>query len=547
MRDRIAVLFLSVAIIGAILFWIGALYVAATEPVPDRGGQYTEGIVGQPQYINPLLSPANMADSDLVQVLYSGLFGYDENGRVVPQLAEKYALSEDGKTYTVTLRSGVKWHDGTDLSSGDVVFTVNAVRDPAYRSPLRQNWQGVEVSAPDARTVVFTLKKPYFGFLEHLTLGILPRHIWESIAPDRFALAEANLNPVGSGPYRFFDYQKDSSGNILSYSLRAFPEYFAGEAHITKLSFNFYPDEESMIDAYEKKEIIGMSPVSVDRGAALSEKKGTSVRDFHIPQVYGVFFNTSRSVPLAYTEVRAALARAVDREALVRDVLRGRGTIATSPLLFFMEGGEPSGASYDPDAANRLLDEKGWKRGADGIRAKDGIVLQFEMTVPDLPELLTTMEALKKSWEGIGARVTTRVLSLPELNQNIIRGREYDALLYGEKTSVNPDFYSFWHSSEKSESGLNLSLFNDAEADDLLFKLREEGNADAHRTLMRSFLDIIAEKNPAVFLYSPSVSYIFSTTIKGVDISTINTPSGRLGDMEKRYIKTKRVWKNKEK
>lgn len=529
---------------AALLFWVVALYRTATEVVPDRGGRYTEGIVGQPQYINPILSPANMADEDLVHAVYDGLFGYDTDGRITERLAEHYSLSEDGKTYTVTLRSGVKWHDGREVTAHDVVFTANAIKEQAYRSPLRQNWLGVDVEAQDDRTVVFSLKKPYFGFLDHLTVGILPKHVWEAISPDRFALADANLAPIGSGPYRFFDYQKDSSGNILSYSLRAFPEYFQGEANITRLGFNFYPDEESMIEAYEKKEIMGMSPLTQLKGVPFADRKGTSVKSFHIPRVYAVFFNPSRSVPLAYVEVRDALSKSVDRDAIVREVLGGQGIPAALPFLSFMEG-NPSlpDMPYDPDAANRLLDEKGWKLGGDGIRGKDGVALEFELAAPDLPELVRTTDLLRESWRRIGVRMNVRLLPLPQLNQDVIRSRSYDALLYGEKTSVNPDFYSFWHSSEREAPGLNLALFNNAETDDILFKLREESRSDQRRELLGSFLAILAEKDPAVFLYSPDVSYVMADEVKGVNISVANNASYRLSDLRTRYIETKRIWK----
>lgn len=531
-------------VVSALFFWVGALYMAATEVVPDRGGGYTEGIVGQPQYINPILSPANMADEDLVHTVYDGLFGYDTEGRITERIAERYTRSEDGKTYTVTLRSGVKWHDGQEVTAHDVVFTANAIKEQAYRSPLRQNWLGVDVEAQDDRTVIFSLKKPYFGFLDHLTVGILPKHIWETISPDRFALADANLSPVGSGPYRFFDYQKDSSGNILSYSLRAFPEYFQGEPNITKLTFNFYPDEESMIEAYERKEIMGMSPLTQVKEVSFAERKDTSVHSFHIPRVYGVFFNTSKSVPLAYAEVRDALTKSVDRDAIVREVLGGQGVPATLPFLPFMEGNpDIPNTPYDLDAANRLLDENGWNRGEDGIRGKNGVALEFELVAPDLPELVRTADMLRESWQKIGVRMNPRFLPLPELNQDVIRPRAYDALLYGEKTSVNPDFYSFWHSSEREGAGLNLAGFNNTEADEILFKLREESGSDRRRELLGSLLAILGDKDPAVFLYSPDVSYVMADEIKGVNISVANNASYRLSDLRNRYIETKRVWR----
>lgn len=533
-------------VFGAFSYWIAAFYLSATEPVPDTGGRYVEGIVGQPRYVNPILSPTNSADEDLVEVVYAGLFGYDSKGRIEKRIAENVETSEDGLTYTVTLRNDVRFHDDYPVTASDVVFTVMAIKDPAYKSPLRANWQGVDVEARDERTVVFTLKKSYSGFLEHLTVGILPKHIWESIQPENFALAEPNLSPVGAGPYRFFDYKKDSSGHVLSYELRAFPEYFLGEPHISKLSFNFYPNEDSMIEAYEKrKEVMGMSPLSSDSGQAFFGRKGVSVKEFHLPRVFAVFFNPVKSVPLAYAEARAALAVATDREALVREALHGEGVAAFSPFLSFMDD-HPNIPSipFDTEAANRMLEESGWKRADDGIRAKGEVRLEFNLTVPDWPELRKTADLLSSQWEVVGARVNVKTLSVSDLNQSVIRPRDYEALLYGEEMRINnPDFFPFWHSSERADPGRNLAMWNEADADDILTTLRGEPDPDKRRELTEKFLRILSEKNPAVFLYSPNVLYVGGDVVKGWNVESANSASCRFSHIEQWHIGTKRVWK----
>jgi peptide/nickel transport system substrate-binding protein len=542
-RDRVIVFILAVFFVGAFLFWIGAGYVAATREIPDAGGRYVEGIVGQPRYVNPVLSSANAADEDLVSVIYSGLTGYDGDGRVVNRLAERIDVSEDGMTYTVTMRDGLTWHDGDPITAEDVVFTIEAIKDPAYHSPIRQKWQGVDVEVKNPRTIVFALKKAYFGFPEHLTVGILPKHIWSAISPERFALADANLSPIGSGPYRFFNFQKDSEGNILSYELRPFSGYVEGKPYIEKLAFSFYPDEETMIGAFEKKEILGMSPLSSNQGNQMIGKKGATVHSFHLPRVFSVFFNPIKSVPLAFPEVRQALSMATDREALVREALSGRGVTASLPFLSFMEG-NPSlpVISSDVEGAKRLLEEKGWKQGAEGVWGKGETRLAFDLQVPDWPELRLTADLLSAQWRAVGADVTVKVMPLSELNRDVIRPREYEALLYGEEMGVNPDFYSFWHSSEKSDPGLNLALFDDTEADDTLLKLREETDPVKRNELLSSFLGLLAQKSPAVFLYSPDVFYVVSDAVRGWDIRSANNTSSRLSGIEKWYMATRRVW-----
>ncbi|MBP7061184.1 MAG: hypothetical protein KBA91_04405, partial [Candidatus Moranbacteria bacterium] len=163
-RDRFLVLFFAVVGIGALLFWLGALYVTSTKSVPDFGGEYTEGSVSQPRYINPILSQTSEADADISALVYSGLFGYDAEGNLTKRLLDDYTVSDDGRTYTLTLKQGVKWHDGEELTADDVLFTISAIQNPAYKSPLRSNWLSVEATSVDRYTVMLTLKKAYFGF-----------------------------------------------------------------------------------------------------------------------------------------------------------------------------------------------------------------------------------------------------------------------------------------------------------------------------------------------------------------------------------------------
>ncbi len=544
LRDRILVSFFLVAGLSALLFWFGAIYVASTKVIPEVGGEYIEGVAAQPRYINPIISQTSSADADIVELVYSGLFSCSPSGPVEKRLAADYSLSEDGKIYTVHLVQGAKWHDGEEVTAEDVLFTVRAIQDPAYKSPLRPNWLSVEASAPDRYTVIFELKKPYAGFLQNLTVGILPKHIWETIAPENFFLADYNLAPVGSGPYRFFDSEKDSNGNILSYELRSFEQYFAGAPYITSFILHFYPDEESLIDAYSRKEVMGMSMVSPNALTRLEERKSTHVYEASVPRLFSVFLNPVKSVPLANREVREALSLATDRQAIIDEVLAGKGQAAISPILPFMTGyaegiGQPS---LDIARAEALLDEKGWKKGDDGVRAKDGVRIEFQLTVPDWPDLVKTVDMLKSQWERIGAQVTVAPQSVADLQQNSIRPREYQALLFGQVSLLDSDPYSFWHSSQKQD-GLNLAMFDDKDADDILAALREEADPSKRLEKYRAFQEIIARENPAIFLYSPAYLYVVSNAVKGIDVHALDGPDCRLGGVKNWYIDTERVRK----
>ncbi len=530
---------------GMFVYWVSALYTANTQEIPEYGGRYREGIVGQPRYINPILSQTSDADADLVQLVFAGLYKYNIEGKLDFHVAESLAVSEDGKTYTVKLKEGVLFHDGVEVTADDVAFTVQVIQNPTNKSPLRQNWQTVDVRVVDKYTVLFELRKPYFGFLENLTVGILPKHLWSEISPDRFLLADYNLAPIGCGPYRYEGITKDSNGDILEYELRAFEKFFGGAPYISQFVLHFYSDEESLIDGYLRKEISGMQGISDEGVSRLSERKRTIIREIKTPRSFAVFFNQTGSIALAFDEVREALNRGTNRKAIIDDLLGGRGTEATGPFLPFMEeyAADLAWPTYDQEYANRLLDEKGWTRNGEGIRERNGVTLTIELVIPDWPELVKTAELLKAQWQSLGITAEVTVMSPGDLQRNALQTREYQALLYGEQPMLDQDPYSFWHSSQKRESGLNLALFDNTNADEVLTAARETLDREKRRSLYRDFQTIYLAEIPALFLFSPSYLSVSDGSVFGMSTEKMNASSERFGDASRWYVKTKRIWK----
>jgi peptide/nickel transport system substrate-binding protein len=336
LRGRIWAIVLT--LVGTLSFfvWLFFLHQNFTTLVPEVGGEYTEGVVSEPRYINPLLAQTSQADADLVNVIYDGLFTRSGNGEVIPHLASGYEISNDGKQYTVHLREGVLWHDGESFDAEDVVYTVRTLQDPTFKSPLRSAWLGVDVEAKDSKTLVFTLKKEYFGFLENLTLGVLPKHIWQSVPSEKFLLTEYNLAPIGTGPYRFKDSEKDGSGNILSVKLSANKGYFLGQPYIEDLNFYFYENAEALLSAYNQKQVDGMYNIRPEDRANIASQKGTVVNTIDFPRTFSIFWNITKSVPLADAKVREALSYAVDKDQITQKVMMNDAIPAYGPLLPFM-------------------------------------------------------------------------------------------------------------------------------------------------------------------------------------------------------------------
>ncbi len=544
-REKITVNMLILIVAISLVATVFGFYRHFTKEIPIPGGEYTEGVVGQPLYVNPVLAGANDADADLVALIYSGLFKYDSDGKLVPDLAEGYELSDDKLTYTVTLKKGVKWHDGEPFSADDVLFTVQTVQDPAFKSPLRQNWQGVGVEVDGEDKVKFLLQTPYTFFLNNLTLGILPKHVWESAPPGNFPLVETNLRPVGTGPYVFSDFEKDSEGNILSYSLTANADYYGAKPYITNLDFAFYFDEDSLLEAYNNKQVFGMNYISPAKLESIKGKKSNGVYSINIPRYFAVFFNQQKSKILADREVRKALSMATDRKAIIDEVLAGEGKEIYSPIPPGTNGAtdDVKKFGFNPDEANKTLDADGWKKGDDGIRKKDNQTLEFSLVTTDWPDLAQTADILARQWEAVGARVNLESLPVTDVQQNFIRPREYNALLFGQVLGIDPDPYAFWHSSQTRDPGLNLAVYSNQDVDKTLEKIRQETDEGKREELFTKFQQAVADDVPALFLYSPNYIYVVNTKVQGIKINSIVTPDKRFANVEEWYVDTKRVRK----
>lgn len=544
----LAIIFLVCALgFGVAALW--AHYLETTVAVAEYGGIYTEALVGEPRFINPVLAGANDVDRDISALVYSGLMRYDPNGTIVPDLAERYEVSSDGKTYTFYLRKNVEWHDGKLFGPDDVVFTVGMITNPDYGSPLRVGWQGVVAQKTGDNEVQIILPQPYSQFLERATIGILPQHIWENVVPTNISLADANLKPVGTGPYRFDKFTKDKFGTIVSYALVANNHYWNGAPYISAMSFSFFNYDDDALAAYENGDVMGIANVSPARRKDV-EGGGSVVHALDSPKYFAVFFNQNQSKVLVDKNVRMALAAATDKQGIIDHVLGGNGIPADSPLLPWMTGYNNNIPRYDFSVAhaNEILDAAGWKdTSGDGVRKKkigndqDPTPLEITLATPDFPDLVQVANMLKSQWEQIGAKVNVESHNTDDLKQQIIRTRKYDALLFGEVLMLAADPYLLWHSSQKKDPGLNLSLYDNKNVDKLLEDIRGSLDPQARKADVEKVQDVIADEIPALFLYSPYYLYAVHSGVKNISAAIIDVPAQRFSEIERWYIHTKRI------
>jgi peptide/nickel transport system substrate-binding protein len=519
--------------------------------VPDYGGTLTEGVIGTPRFINPLLALSD-SDRDLSELVYSGLLRANSDGTLIPDLAQSWTVSPDGLTYTFIIKDNAVFQDGTPVTADDVVYTVEKAQDPGLQSPRASSWNGVTVTKVDNRTVQFTLLKPYAPFIQNTTLGILPKHIWNNVTNDEFPFSEYNTKPIGSGPYQIGSISYTGSGLPSEYHLTSFKNYTLGQPYITTLVIKSYPDETTLVSAFKGGNIDSLYGISPDQLAQLPNSQADT-KLAPLPRVFGLFFNQNVAPVFAYAEVRQALSDAVDKQAIVNSVLDGYGQPIDGPIppQTLATSGDTTEASSTEDTqiaqAQTLLTKNGWtKDPITGIfEKKDGkqmVSLTFSISTGDAPELKATAQMLQQEWEAMGAQVAVKIFETSDLNQNIIRPRKYDALLFGEIVGRDLDLYPFWHSSERADPGLNIALYANIKADKTLESLRATNDPTTKATLLSTFTSQVNTDTPAVFLYSPYFIYIIPSTIHNVTLGSLNSAAERFSNVYQWYIETNKVW-----
>ncbi len=534
--DRV-IFYALVALVGtASLASLYALEQSLLVPVPAYGGTLSEGEVGSPQFINPLLAISD-ADRDLSTLTYAGLMGISGNGTLVPVLAESYAVSPDGKTYTFTLRKNAKFSDGTPVTADDVVFTVKKAQDSALKSPEYANWSGVSVAAVNQQTVRFTLSKPYAPFLGLTTLGILPSQLWQNISDAEFPFSTFETSPVGAGPFKVASISRDASGLVASVSLTENPYYVLGRPYLDGIRFTFYSNSDDLTRALASGAI--ESAYGIPRKNALTAPYA---------RVFGVFFNPSEKQVFARTEVRKALSLAIDRKAIVSSVLGGYAT----PLMGPVPPGEnveqvPLPDQSDPvAAAAQALEASGWTYDGNARVWKNAQAKQTldEITIrtSNVPELKNVASAVKADWENLGIPVTIELYEPGDLSQNVIRPRKYEALLYGEVIGRDQDLYAFWDSQERNDPGLNIALYANKNVDTLLEDARSAVDPKARAADLQKIEDTVAADYPAAFIYAPSFVYALPSDLHGVLLPQIITPADRFATVASWYRATDAVW-----
>ncbi len=545
-REKAILMLFGITIGVACILSVTGYVKARSSFIPKEGGSYTEAVVGQPRYINPILANTNDVDLDISRLVYSSLFKLDTKLALQKDLAESYEISTDNKTYTVRIRQNIQFHDGRSLTADDVVFTIQSIQTPDYDSPLASSFQGVHVEKVDDYTVKFTLQKTaYAPFLSSLTVGIVPKHVWENVPPKSAGLAEQQLKPVGSGPFSFQKIvTKKKTGETSSIKLARNTSYYGTHSYISSVIFDFYATHEEALKALITGKADGIGYLPIGLLEQTQRHPSLNIKKILLPQYFGLFFNATKNNILADAGVRATLALATDREELIREALHGEGEFMGTPIPSgIFDFSDIKNPVYDIAKAKQNLDDAGWKvEGENGIRKKDGKQLRFTITTTDWPEYVKTAELIQKQWRQAGIQVDISSQSTGIIQQAVVGPRDYEILLYGENLAADPDPYSFWHSTQIKSPGLNLSLLQDKETDAFLENARKATDPKKRQEALHQFVQRFLDINPAIILYQPSYLFVQHNSVQGSAMDHGALPSDRFNDAASWFVQTKRIW-----
>jgi peptide/nickel transport system substrate-binding protein len=507
--------------------------VTSTHPGPGKpayGDAIVVGSIGEPSTLIPILA-SDSASFDIAGLVYNGLVRYDKYLRLEGELAENWDVSPDGLTITFHLRHGVKWHDGREFTSHDVLYTYLVTIDPKTPTAYADAFKQVQkAEAPDPYTFRVTYAKPFAPALESWGMSILPAHLLEGKDITKSELAR---HPVGTGPYIFREW---IAGQKVT--LESNPDYYEGRPYISRYIYRIIPDSSTMYmelkaGGIDKMEI---SPIQYKRQTDTFEFKALFNKYRYPMSAYTYLGYNLRNPLFSDKRVRQALTSAINKDEIVHGVLLGMGQVAHGPYKPETWPYNPHirDFDYNPERARALLAEAGWRdKNRDGILVKDGKPFHFTvLTNQGNDQRIRTAVIIQRRLKLIGIDMKIRVLEWASFITNFIDKRNFEAVILGWTIGQDPDLFDIWNSKKTGVKELNFIGFNNKEVDELLEKGRRTFDMETRRTCYFRLQEILAEEQPYTFLYVPDDLPVVSARFHGIEPA----PAGIMYNFIKWYV-----------
>lgn len=460
--------------------------------------------IGDASFLNPILY-TDSASGDICGMVFNGLLKYDRNLEITGDLASSWEVEKGDKPLiTFYLRKDVRWHDGVPFTAEDVKFTYEKIMDKNTITVRRPDFELVEsVDVVDKWTVKVRYKEPFSPGLESWMIGIIPKHI---LGKDDINTSSFNRNPIGTGPFKFVEWISDEK--IV---LEANPDYFEGRPKLDRIIYRIIP--ETSLSEMELLsggiDYMGIYPHQYER-----MKRHPGFNLYSRPSLGYTYIGYNLKNELFKDKrVRQALTYAINREEIVKYILRGRGWVATGPYPHHLWYYNPNVKTYpyNPDKARELLEMAGWRdTDGDGWIEKDGREFEFSLITNSGNDLRRNIGVLvQRRLREIGVKVKLGYYEWAVFLKNYINPRNFDACILGWSLSLDPDAYSIWHSSQIKD-GFNFISYENPAVDMLLVKGRREYDREKRKDIYYKFQEVLAEDQPYTFLYVAEANSILN-------------------------------------
>lgn len=535
LRWQIVLVVIALVAIAALIFGNNPISRAVVQEA-TQGGVYTEGLVGTPSRFNPLLDYYNPIDRDIDRLLFSRMIVFDSYGKPTPDLAVSWGVNVKGDIFNITLRQDVLWHDGKQVTTQDVLFTIELMRSPEVPLPpdIIALWNSVEVEAFDDYNLQIRLTEPYSPFIDYLSFGILPKHLFEDKTIQQIIDDPINLSPVGSGPF-VLDEVVTEDGRILEVLLEANEDYYFGRPNLDQIVFRYYSSTAEALTAYQNNQIQGINSIDHDSLQEVLNEPTLNVYTARLPQMSIILLNLDNGqVPFFQdSQIRQGLLQALNRQWMIDQALQGQALIAHSPIL------PGTWAFYDqidtyPFDSTLAVDKfinAGYILSSVGGAARtneEGAALSFDLVYPDSSKFQSIADMIQQDWANVGVEVNLIPVDFETLMTAYLEPRQYQAALVDLSmfATPDPDPYPFWHQSQINV-GQNYSKWNDRRASEYLERARTTPNMDERQRLYRNFQIHFSRELPALPLFFPVYNFAVAEEIRGIRVGPLFDSSDR--------------------
>ena len=517
-RVRLVIFEWSLLIIALILLaiaqsiWFKKSY---TTEAFTNGGNYAEATLGRVTSLNPLFASSN-SEKTLSRLLFATLLTTDSSGHPGPGLAETFSSTENGRVWTLKLREGLNWSDNEPLTADDVIFTISLIQNPALVSAYSSNLANVTVTLNDAGEIVFALPSAYADFSSVLNIPILPRHILGNIDPRKILEHSFSTKPISSGAFMLNAIQTSSSADEKIFYLNANTHYYKGTPRLDRFIVHTYPDTNSIISALTTNIVTSTAELFATDKASITNPT-IAERQTAISSGVYAFFNTS-TVSL---NLRKAIQKGID----IANVRSAAGDsfaldypLAKSQITL---NNYPSLPEQDLNAAKEAIAIMDFEKPLRIIAVKSGYIEN-------------TAKIFAEELKNIGLNTS---LLFYEENQDFISSilgpRDYDILIYDVELGSDPDLITYYHSSQATATGFNLSNYKNSIVDDIITSARETTDKNLRITKYEAFLKYWVNDAPAIGLYQTNFSYFYNNNVHiFADENFLSTPLDRFTDIE---------------